>query len=66
MAKAIYRIPCFAHLINLVFVNSIKNSTKFKSFISDIQSLVHFLRQKESVKLKNLSAHLILIADGCI
>ena len=47
--EPLYRIPCFSHMVNLVFLNIVKKSDYLHNFIYLIKDLIKFLRKKESV-----------------
>ena len=53
--KALFRIPCFAHMINLVFLNAMKKSPNLKSVVSKILEIMKIARSRECVQFINAS-----------
>ena len=47
-------IPCFCHMINLVFVSAKNQSTELSNLIEDIQSFAQMLRKNQAVTYLNV------------
>lgn len=48
--KIVYRIPCYAHMMNLVFSDVIKRSEKLREYINTILVIVKSIRKTEAIE----------------
>lgn len=46
---SLYRIPCYAHMINLVFLNSNKKSIKLQQIINSVLDISKLIRKNEAI-----------------
>lgn len=52
-------IPCFNHMLNLVFLNSMQISTEMSSLVTKILEFCVVLRKKESINIIGRRAHTV-------
>lgn len=49
LISSLYRIPCYAHMINLVFLNSTKKSIKLQQIINSVLEISKLIRKKDAI-----------------